>query len=162
MLDSVFGVWNAQSYPRYNASVLQRTGESESPYSSPRRTGRIRRNNSPIRRSWWRSLAEVVVMLLIIIGAANFLLVDCTLIGMGMSPAWFRTSTSGQSHHVLAVNTSTGRYRGATHPLNPVRLQVRRVIGLPVKSGVARSAGAGRRSPLTESYIGNRWPSARI
>ena len=108
-------------------------------------------------RSTWRSLAEVAVMLLILIGLLNILSGSAELNGSSMEP------TLNPGENLLASRITYGLLspeRGdvvvVRDPLNESGVQVRRVIGLPGELVEVR----GRQvlingQPLTEPYIGN-------
>ena len=108
-------------------------------------------------KSAWRNLAEIVVMLGILIVLLNVLTVNAELSGVGMTP------TLSQGQNLLASRVTYALFmpeRGDVvvmrDPLNPNRLVVRRVVGLPGERLELR----GRQvlindQPLTEEYIGN-------
>ena len=105
----------------------------------------------------WRSLAEIVVTLLILVGLLNLLTVGAALNGSGMSPGL----NDGQ--HVLASRITYALFapeRGdvivLSDPLNPDNTLVRRVIGLPGERVELRGQQVLiNNQPLTEDYLGN-------
>jgi signal peptidase I len=114
-------------------------------------------NAAPRARSFWRSLAEVVVMLLILIGLLNLLTVSTEVIGGSMTPSL----SAGQ--HVLASRFTYALFppqRGDVvvmeDPTNPEGVLVRRVIGLPGEHVEMRGQQMLiNNQPLTEDYLGN-------
>jgi signal peptidase I len=113
--------------------------------------------SAPGPRPFWRSLAEVVVMLLILIGLLNLLTVSAGMNGSSMTPSL----SDGQ--HVLASRFTYALFppqRGdvvvLTDPLNPDGTLVRRVIGLPGERVELRGQQVLiNNQPLTEDYLGN-------
>jgi signal peptidase I len=108
-------------------------------------------------RSSWRSLAEIVVMLLILFGLWSFLTVDAEVSGSSMAPglAGGQRVLASRITYVL-LPPVRGDVVLLRDPLSTSRLQVRRVIGLPGERLELR----GRQvlingQPLNEDYIGN-------
>ncbi len=112
---------------------------------------------APRPRPFWRGLAEVVVMLLILIGLLNLLTVGAGLSGSSMSPSLI----DGQ--HVLASRFTYALFppqRGdvvvLSDPINPDDVLVRRVIGLPGERVELRGQQVLiNNQPLTEDYLGS-------
>jgi signal peptidase I len=163
-LNEIQAPWNHTFAPQgshwhsYNRPVLQRTGETDLTKALPASdTDELDQPTPSARRSIWGNLAEVVAMLLIVYGAANFLLVECTLIGASMAPLL------QQDQHILAnrliyiVSTpQRGDVVVVRDPLNPARLLVRRVIGLPGDRLELRGQQVlVNDQPLVENYIGS-------
>jgi signal peptidase I len=108
-------------------------------------------------RPWYRSVAEIVVMLLILVGLLNTLTISADLSSSSMEP------TLNPGDHVIASRITYALHspdRGDVvvmrDPLSKSGLLVRRVVGLPGELVELR----GRQvlidgQPLTENYIGN-------
>ena len=108
-------------------------------------------------RPWWRSVAEIVVMLLILIGLLNLLTISAELNGSSMEPTLNPGDRVVASRITYALlSPQRGDVVVLRDPLNASGLLVRRVVGLPGELVELR----GRQvlvngQPLTENYIGN-------
>ncbi|MCL4506587.1 MAG: signal peptidase I [Chloroflexi bacterium] len=108
-------------------------------------------------RLWWRSLAEIAVMVLIIIFVANILAVQTEMVGTSMSPALNagdEVLASRITYVLLAPER--GDVVIMRDPLNPNGDVVRRVIGLPGERVEIRGSQVLiNGQPLVEDYTGN-------
>ena len=108
-------------------------------------------------RTIWRSLAEIGVMLLIVLGLWNFLTADAEMSGTSMAPglAVGQRILASRITYVL-LPPERGDVVVLNDPLGSSNLLVRRVIGLPGERLELR----GRQVlinglPLNEDYLGN-------
>ena len=127
-------------------SVAPVNDETEETHEAPTR-----------RRSFWRNIAEIVVMLLILFGLLNLLTAGALVNGSSMSPSLNDGQRVLASRITYALfSPSRGDVVILPDPINPDGMLVRRVIGLPGEQMELRGQQVLiNGQPLTEDYLGN-------